>query len=366
MDNTKPNTAGPSNHGYAVIMAGGSGTRLWPLSRKELPKQMQNFISGKTLINETVERLLTFIDTSNLYVTTTSNYEKKIKDLLPTIPPEHIIIEPVARGTTAALALVTSVIYRRDPKAVLFYVASDHAITGMDKFKKKFLETLKYVTNNPRDIALIGIKPTRPDTGLGYIKLKNQIQFKPTAVYTVDKFVEKPSYRVAKRYVESNEYYWNAAYYCFKAETLLEAYNDADPEIIKNVDNYLKSLDPDDFNKVPIKAQEIEVINASKYRLVLIPADFIWSDIGNWQTLHELLTSVKGTDLISNGGKHIDINSSNCLIYSTKDKLVATVGLDNIVIVETGDILLVMNKNQPQEIKKLLETLKEKGLEEYL
>jgi mannose-1-phosphate guanylyltransferase len=353
-------------HNYAVIMAGGSGTRLWPLSRKDLPKQMQKFISDKTLINETVERLLSFILLKNIYVTTTANYEHKIRELLPMVPTDNIIIEPVARGTTAALALVTTTIYHRDPEAALFYVASDHAITDIEKFKKTFLDTFNYIADHPQDIALVGIKPTRPDTGLGYIKKDKELQTEPVLVYTVEKFVEKPSLQVAKQYVESGEYYWNAAYYCFKAKTLLQAYKDADPQIIESVNQYLETNDPEDFNAVPIKAQEIEVINAEKYQLVIIPADFAWSDIGNWQALHELLTGIEGKDLIAHAGRHIDINSSNCLILSTEQKLVATVGLDNVVVVETPDILLVLNKEQPQEIKQLLENLKSQGLTEYL
>lgn len=354
-------------HNYAVIMAGGSGTRLWPLSRKDLPKQMQKFISDKTLINETVERLQQFIDLDKIYITTTANYADKIRSLLPNIPVEHIIVEPVARGTTAALALATTVIHERDAEAALFYVASDHAITDVEKFKKTFLDTFNYVAENPNDIALVGIKPTRPDTGLGYIKMNELISEDPTTVYTVDKFVEKPSLKVARQYVESGEYYWNAAYYCFKAKTLLKAYADADPGITESVKKYLKTMDPEDFNKVPIKAQEIEVINANKYRLVLIPADFDWSDVGNWQALHELLAGIEGKNLIAHSNQHVDINSSNCLIFSSSDnKLVATVGLDNIVVVDTPDALLVLNKEQPQEIKNLLEMLKEQGLTEYL
>lgn len=357
---------GLPKHNYAVIMAGGSGTRLWPLSRKDLPKQMQKFITDKTLINETVDRMNRFLEKDHLYVSTTANYETKIRELLPEIPAENIIIEPVARGTTAALTLVTTVIYRRDPEAEIFYVASDHSITEIEKFQQTFLDTFNYIADHPRDIALVGIKPTRPDTGLGYIKMDKVIETKPTTVYTVERFVEKPSFKVAQTYLESGEYYWNAAYYCFKAKTLLQAYKDADPKLTEGVNKYLESNDINDFNEIPIKAQEIEVIDASKYRLVLVPAEFSWSDIGNWQSLHELLSGLEGKSLITNGSRHIDINSSNCLIFSHEDKLVATVGLDNIVVVNTPDVLLVMNKEQPQEIKQLLEVLKKQGMTEYL
>lgn len=353
-------------HNYTVIMAGGSGTRLWPISRKDLPKQMQKFIGDKTLINETADRLIDIVGREKIYVTTTANYEAKIRELLPKIPFENIIVEPIARGTTAALALVTKAIFNKDKDASLFYVASDHAITDVKKFQNTVRDAFSYIHSNPSDIALVGIKPTRPDTGLGYIKMKKELQKKPIKVYTVEKFVEKPSFRVAKRYVDSGQYYWNAAYYCFKAKTLLQAYEDADPEITKWVNKFLQSKKIEDFNNIPIKAQEIEIIDSRKYRLVLITADFDWSDVGNWRSLHEILSNIRGSSMVTNGNRHIDINSDNCLIISTEDKLISTVGLKNVVIVNTPDVLLVLNEEQTQEIKKLLEELKKHGLSEYL
>lgn len=357
-----------SKHNYAVIMAGGSGTRLWPLSRKDLPKQMQKFITDKTLINDTVERLTGFLPKENIFISTTTNYADKIKDLLPEIPAENIVVEPVARGTAAALALVSSVVYKRDNEAVVFYLASDHAVTDVDKFQHTLEDTFRYVNDNPKDIALIGIKPTRPDTGLGYIKMDKQISEDPQ-VFEVDKFIEKPSLEVAKKYVEGGEYYWNAAYYCFKVETLRKAYHEADPALIDAAEAYLESKNIDDFMMSPDKVHEIEIIDPSKYRMVMVPADFSWSDIGNWRTLHEVLAGLQadGSSLVTHAGsRHVDMNSANCLIMSTEDKLIATVGLDNLVVVDTPDVLLVLNKEKPQEIKDLLESLKEQGLTEYL
>lgn len=352
-------------HNYAVIVAGGSGTRLWPLSRRNLPKQMQKFISDKTLIDETVNRLIDFVPAENIYVATTGNYGPKIKEILPMIPADNIIIEPVARGTTAAFALFATTIYRKDKDARIFSLASDHSVTDVEKFQTTMLDAFNYVTDHPKHIALVGIKPTRPDTGLGYIKMKKTLQEKPL-VMSVDKFVEKPSQEVARKYVESGEYYWNAAYYCFSAKTLIEAYKDADPTITDAIDSYLASGDIQDFMKAPDKVHEIEIIDSAKYQLALIPADFSWSDIGNWQALHELLSDLEGSSLITHGSRHIDVNSTNCLIFSHEEKLVATVGLDNLVVVETPDVLLVLNKEQPQEIKQLLENLKANGLNQYL
>lgn len=356
-----------TSHRYAVVVAGGSGTRLWPLSRRNLPKQMQKFIGDKTLIDETVSRLTGLIPKENIYISTTGNYAAKIKELLPDIPAENIIVEPVAKGTPAAFALFARTIYNKDPEATIFSLASDHAVTGVDQFQQTLSDTYDYVDSNPTSIALAGIKPTHPDTGLGYIKADVVVQEEPL-VYSVEKYVEKPGLEVAKDYVASGEYYWNAAYYCFKASTLIEAYREADPDIVESIDAFLSSGDIDDFMRVPVKAHEIEIINTAKYPLVLIPADFKWSDIGNWGTLHQILAELEDEDTtnVSNSTRHVDVNSSNCLVFSTDDKLVATVGLNNVVVVSTDDALLVMDKNQPQEIKKLIESLKDKGLTNYL
>jgi mannose-1-phosphate guanylyltransferase len=353
-------------HRYAVVVAGGSGTRLWPLSRQNLPKQMQSFISDKTLIDETVARLTGVMPTQNIYVSTSENYAEKIRKLLPDIPAQNFIVEPSTRGTTAAFALFATTIYRKDPAAVIFSLASDHAVTGSDEFHKTINNTFRFVETHRQHIALVGIKPDKPDTGLGYIKSNAIIQKNP-CVYAVEKFVEKPTLKVARTYVANEDYYWNAAYYCFTAKTLLDAYTDADQRITQQVDAYLDSGDPAEFMKVPIKAQEIEFIDSTEFPLALIPAaDFKWSDIGNWQTLHEVLAELEGGDLVHQGGEHIDIDSSNSLVFSTDRRLVATVGLDNMAVVSTDDVLLVLNKDKPQDIKKLLEELKAKGLNEYL
>ncbi len=354
-----------NQHHYAVIMAGGSGTRLWPMSRQSLPKQMQTFIGDKTLINETVERLIGILEKDHIYVATTANYAEKIKELLPEIPVDNIIVEPMARGTAAGLALATTLIYHHDPEASIFYLASDHSVTGLEQFREKLNEVFHYINNNPKHIALIGVKPTGPNTGLGYIK-KSQLILAEPEIYAIEKFVEKPTFRVAKRYFDSGDYFWNAAYYCFRAETLLEAYIDADPELIPSINHYLESQDPTDYEQVPMQVHEIEIIDSSKYKMVVLPADFGWSDIGNWQSLYEVLASIHGNHIVSNASRHVDINSTNCLIFSSDEKLVATLGLDNIAVIETPDVLLVLNKNKPQEIKQLLESLKAQGLSEYL
>lgn len=359
MDNT--------NHHYALILAGGSGTRLWPLSRKDLPKQMQNFISDKPLIAETVDRIKSIIPIQNIYIGTGLRFKDKICEQLPEIPPDNIIAEPVAKGTTAAYALATRLIYNQDPEAIIFSMASDHAIQGLDLFQQTVKDAFTFVEQNPHCISIVGITPHEPNTGLGYIKLENQLQDQPL-VYSVEKFIEKPSRKVAEFYLSTNQYYWNSAYYCYRADTLIKAYQETDPLIFQAIDKFIQSGQTDDFLQVPEKAHEIEFINTKKYPLSLIPGRFKWSDIGNWQSLHKMLAELSDNNNISNTphNNHIDVGSSDYLVIATDDRLITTANLNNIAIISTPDSLLVLNKDNPSYVKNIIDFIKEKGLEEYL
>lgn len=329
---------------------------------------MQKFVSDKTLIEETVDRIAAVIPHANIFISTTQNYADKIAKLLPSIKSENIIVEPDRRGTTAAFALFSNVIHSRDPEAVIFSLASDHAIADPTPFQQTITDSYDYISQNEQSIALVGVKPTQPDTGLGYIKVDSVLSENPK-IYSVEKFVEKPKLNVARKYVESGEYYWNAAYYCFKAATLLAAYDEADPEIGACVGRYLESGNVDDFMCTPEKPHEIEIINAKRFPLVLVPGSFTWSDIGNWSALHDLLADASGHEkkMVSNGTKHVDIDSEHCLVVSNDDKkVIATVGLKNIIVVDTEDALLIMDKGHNQDIKAALALMKERGLDKYL
>lgn len=349
-------------------MAGGSGTRLWPLSRKDLPKQIQKLVSDKTLIEDTVDRISDVVDYANIFISTTQNYADKIRATLPLVPADNIIVEPVAHGPTAAFGLLAETLYRRDPEATIFSLASDHAISEVDQFQAAMHEAFSVIEKNPRSIALVGIKPTRPDTGLGYVKIDQEIQHDPL-VYSVEKFVEKPGLKVATSYFASGDYYWNAAYYCFKAKTLVDAYDESNPLIMAGVRNFLASNDQADFVAIPPVAHEIEIINAQKFPLLLIPAHFKWSDIGNWGTLHDLLAEYEDEKnmVVNSKQNYIGVDSTNCMVIAKNDnKVVATVGLNNIVIVDTKDALLVLDKAHTHDVKAVLESLQNRGLMEYL
>lgn len=354
-----------ANHHFAVIMAGGLGTRLWPMSRQDLPKQMQRFIGDKTLLHETVDRLTDIVPIERIMISTTPNLVDKIKQIVPNLPEGNIIVEPVARGVAVAFAFINTAILKRDPEAILFFLASDHSVADIKQFHHKVRQSFTYIESHPNHIALIGITPAYANTGLGYIKIGAVING-PGRGYRVEKFVEKPSRKVAQQYVKSGDYLWNTAYYCFRSQTLLNAYRDADATLVDTAKQFYDSPSVANYSAIPTKSHEIEIIDATKFPLIVLPADFGWNDIGNWQALHEVLADIQGQNVVTKAGRHIDIGSSNCLVYADGDKLIATLGLDNIVVVDTPDVLLVLNKDKPQEIKKLLEHLKDNGLHQYL
>ncbi|MFZ2504273.1 MAG: sugar phosphate nucleotidyltransferase [Nocardioides sp.] len=359
-----------SEHRYVVIVAGGAGTRLWPLSTSKLPKQMQALMSERSLIAETVGRLDGLIPIEHVFVSTTENFREQIAAQLPTLPPENLIVEPEARGTPAAFALFTSYILGIDPDAVIFSLASDHAITEIDKFQQTLDHTFDYIEAHPGELALVGIAPSRPDTGLGYVKARDVISEEPL-VYSVDKYVEKPSYDVAMTYLNDGGYFWNSAYYCFHARTLIAAYNDEDTRLVAQTAEYLKTGDPEAYLAAPVKAHEIDIIDTRKYPLALVPAEFRWSDIGNWAALHRSLAELMGTDVVSrNAANHIDVDSRDCLVLNTDQRVVVTAGLDNVAVITTDEAVFVVDMRQleamPSTMQELFKRLQFEGKGELL
>jgi mannose-1-phosphate guanylyltransferase len=327
-------------HRYAVVVAGGSGTRLWPLSRERLPKQIQTLTGDKSLIAETVERLRGVVPAEQIFVSTTRNYAEMIKAQLPSIPRSNFIVEPEAHGTSAAFALFSEELFQRDPAAVVFSLASDHKVTEVERFQDTLRECYEFVESHPEQIALVGIKPTRPDPELGYIKARRKVVDKAHNARAVEKFIEKPRISTASVYLTSDDYYWNAAYYCFTAKTLLEAYDDADPSLVESVRRYRSTGDPADYLAAPRKVHEIEFIDSGKYPLAVIPAEFAWSDIGNWHSLIALLEHDDETEA-NDPSLHVNVDSKNCRVRATGDRVVVTVGVDGASVFSNEDGLIV-------------------------
>lgn len=355
---------------YIVIMAGGSGTRLWPISRAHLPKQFHKFSSNeRSLLQETYDRVKDLAPKKNIYVSLVADILKMTEQQLPEIPTENYIIEPVARNTAPAIGLIATLIYNKNPDAVITTVASDHTVEKLEEFQKSLRLANKYVGKNPAYIVTIGIEPTDPNTGYGYIKKGRK--FTDWDVFVVERFVEKPNIETAKRYLKEGNYLWNASYFTFNAKEMLANFTRLSPEISKKLSTIASSINSKEFNKIllaeysNILKEPIDTVIIEKYdKIATIPADLGWSDVGSWESLYELISQRTGKKTISRG-HHIGVDNKNCLIYA-HDKLLATVGLEDIVIVDTPDVTLVCHKNKSQDIKKLVEKIKQKGQDKYL
>ena len=357
---------------YAVIMAGGQGTRLWPLSRQKKPKQLQSFAGDKSLIRETYERLSSKFSNDEIIISTIADFVEDIKSILPEVPETNYIVEPSLRGNAAACGYVSAVLNQRDPDSEAIFLPSDHII----KEYKKFLSLVEYgeklVNKYPDNLILIGINPTEPNTGLGYIQMNSQIDSDDgLKAFSVKRFIEKPTLEKAKEYTMSWEYLWNSGMFIWKTKHILELYQKNLPVTYEALMKIKAAIGQPDEEKVLKNEYENTEITSIDYGIMektsdilVIPGNFGWSDIGSWGTLLKVLSEAHGASIITKG-HHIGVDNRNCLVLAN-DKLIATVGLDNIVIVDTPDALLVCNANKSQQVKELLNKLKDEGKHFYL
>lgn len=347
---------------YAVIMAGGSGTRLWPVSRSHTPKQFHALIGTSTLIQETVTRILPVVPIKQIFVVTTAAYAQHVKKQIPELTDEQLIIEPEGRNTTAAIALATAVISKVEPEAVIAVMPADHHVGKADEFTKVCQDTFSFVAKQPQRILTIGINPTSPNTGYGYIKMGESLEkINNHKFFAVDAFLEKPDLATAQKFFDSWEYLWNGGYFFFNANTMLSYLNIHAKETRNLVNEYLNGNNEAyaKIKSVPIDKAIAEKLTADQ--LAVIPADLDWSDLGIWTTLHEIRQGIGERKNIL----HHDVGSQDVLVLP-KDKLIATIGVKDLVIIDGGDAMLICHKDRVQDVKQLVDSLKENGQEEYI
>lgn len=360
---------------YAVIMAGGTGTRLWPISRKEKPKQFQKLTSSRTMIQETYDRVKNVVPEKNIMVSTSEQYKDLVISQLPELSTGQLIIEPMPRGTAPAISLVAKHLYYMNPEAIVATISSDHAIKNVDEFVSSISCAIGTTMNHKEKLVTIGINPTHPDTSLGYIKMGKEFSnSNERRVFYVESFVEKPDKKEAEKFVAGWEYLWNAGYFIFSAKNFLDVVKELKPEIYEGLEEIGKCWESgvidaqkiaEIYKKMPNEPVEPVIISKmSQENRLVIPSELQWSDVGNWGTLFDFFKDSFDSSLIVKGN-NIDEGSRDCLIY-TNDKLIATLGLKDIVIVETDDAILVANKNSVNDVKKIIEKLKEQGKHLYL
>jgi len=355
-----------------LILAGGSGTRLWPASRQKKPKQLLPFLGTKTLIQNTYGRFLKFTKPSNIYIGTLTSYASVIKRQVPQIPKNNYSLEPVLRDRGPAIGLAALLMHHHDPNSSFVTAWSDHFIKEGENYLQILKKAERYLRQHPQTTITVGVTPKFAHPGLGYIEqgtvIKNGLGLK---LHTVKSFKEKPSLALAHKYVNSGRYLWNAAYFIWRTDYLLGLYRDHLPEIYSLLMKIQPALGTAQQQKVINKiypampAVDIEtgLIEKVKNRVV-ITADFHWADIGSWRTIKEVLSPSEAN---LTKGLWLGVTTNDSLIYNYTDKLVATAGITNSVVIVTDDVILVADKDNTNQIREVIKLLKKsRQLKKYL
>ena len=360
-------------HLYVLILAGGGGTRLWPVSRDALPKQFLRLFGGKSLFQHALDRALALVPPDRIYISTAERYYDLIRKEARQIPSENIIQEPMRRDTALAEGVGAVYIHHRDPQAVICNFASDHLISPLSIFTRqmKMAAEAAYKTGL---FTAVGIVPTKPHTGLGHIQARKHFPGQPDEILLGEKFVEKPLLELAKKYTKSGEYYWNAHLFVWKAAAFLQLLRKFAPKTYSLLPKLEKSLGSHEerqvlklvFQMAPTLATDYAVAEKLK-KFICLPATFSWSDVGDWQEVWKQLPhDADGNSFVSGNKKTIiSLESKDNLVYSKK-QVICLSGIKDLVLIETKDSILICKRDNSQSVKKIVEALREKKLNKVL
>lgn len=355
---------------FAIIMAGGSGTRLWPLSRRKTPKQLLNLTGETSLLQQTVARLASLLEPQDIYVITSQAHVRATQEQLPNLPADNVLGEPLARSTAVAAGLAM-VLARRDPDEVTLVLPADHFVADEDAFVDALREAVRVAERGY--LVTLGVPPAHPATGYGYIRAGERLHAStPSAL--VERFVEKPDATTARKFADEGGYLWNAGIFVWRSYVFGQAITRYQPELAGALDRIASlhrtpgwTSDVRDILE-PLPAITIDVgiaePAAAEGRMAVVPLDAGWSDIGSWSALLEALSSNAGTDMIATG-QHLDRGSQRVLVHGG-DRLVVTIGLRDVIIVDTPDALLVCDRDKAEEIKPVLDEISRKAGDRYL
>jgi mannose-1-phosphate guanylyltransferase len=359
-----------NKHHYVAIMAGGIGSRFWPMSRTAYPKQFLDVLNtGKTLIQWTYERYTQFIPLENIYIVTSEEYVSIVEKQLPNLPKENILAEPSKKNTAPCIAYISFKLAQKDPQATFVVAPSDHLILEQENFQKIVEQSLDFVSNI-KALATLGIKPTNPNTGYGYIQYEGLEVSK--GVYKVKTFTEKPTEEIAESFIASGDFLWNAGIFAWKASTIIAAFEKYQPEMFELFDgekaNFNTASEKKSIQKIYPQCVNISIdiaIMEKADNVYVIPASFGWSDLGTWNSAYDNMEKDYFANAVASDNV-IVIDATKCMINAPKDKLVVVQGLDDFIVVDTKDVLLICSKEKEQSIKEYVAEVKRHKGDKYI
>jgi mannose-1-phosphate guanylyltransferase len=359
-----------ANHFYALIMAGGVGSRLWPLSRQKSPKQVLPLMGEHSMFAMAVERLNPLLTPEDVFVVVGEAQVDLLKAENTGIPDRNYVIEPAGRGTAPAIALSAIHLQRRDPAAIMAVLTADHFIGDEEGFRE-VLKAAREVAAQDHLVTL-GITPSSPSTGYGYIERgQHLMQANDYQAYKVIAFREKPDLMTARHFVTSGKHSWNSGMFVWKVSRFLDEMSRTMPEFYQHLMTIDAALGTPDYERVlhevwqDVKSQTVDYGVMEKARdVAVIPAEFGWNDIGSWATLLEILDNDAQGNVIRRA-QHVGVDTSNSLVFG-HDRLVATIGLHDMIVIDTGDAVLICPKDRAQDVKQIVDELKKSRKTEYL
>jgi mannose-1-phosphate guanylyltransferase len=355
----------PSEHLHAVVMAGGSGTRFWPASRAAHPKQFLPIAGDRPMIAATCERLEGLVPLERILVVTAGELAPRVRAALPGLPPENVLVEPVGRNTAPCVALAALELARRDPDSVQVVLPADHVIEPAPEFRASLLAAVEEAGRGDRLVTL-GVRPTHPATGYGYIELGEELaRHGAFPAHEVTRFVEKPELARAEEFLASGRFLWNAGIFVWRTGAVLDALRTHAPEIVGPLEaagrpDGLEELYP----TLPALPVDVAVMEQAGARSV-VPIDYRWNDVGAWTSLPEVVPADAAGNCITGGARLLAEDARDNVVFGEPGTLTALVGVEGLVVVRSGDAVLVCPRERAQEVRRIVERLREEG-PEYL
>jgi len=360
---------------YAVIMAGGTGKRLWPLSREKRPKQVLKLLDGQTLLYRCFERLRSIFDARNIIVLTNADYVEVVREDLTELPYDNVIAEPMVRDTAGAVGLVSTILAKYDSDATIAVVTADQIIKPAEVIQQAIKDAFVFIKNNPECMITFGIQPTFPSTLLGYINCLDAQKYPGcrNKIYSVKAFKEKPDEETAKKYLDTGQYFWNSGMFVWKAETILGNLAKFLPEVTEPLAKIQAAWDGPNqqqvlkewFVKLPKISIDYAVMEKAE-KVFAIKLDCRWLDMGSFVALADIISSDKDNNIVIAGVSELLDCRNSIIVTEDEDHLIAAIGLENIVVAHSPDATLVCPVNQTHRLKELLEFVKQNAGEKYL